>query len=393
MFLKGFEETGIVGLVRFAGEVSSLAEFRAAIFDIGSANFRLGYSGEDAPRKTFRNAVSRRKYPIAISFGDINDVYIDDTNALKSGAFTLSWPVHHGVVKNWDDFEKVLSYGVRSVKVGMEEHQCLICTSPTADLTQKEKMAEIFLETFSVPSLSYQATDALSLLGHKKTTGLVVESGEGITTVSAFVNSYKLVLASTSVRVGGKSVTSYLLEKIRDDKLTGSTGWAVAEEIKEKECYVPMDYAAEIQDAKAGKINVDVRMPNGSVKVLGAERIKAGDFMFRPRIWGLEMPGIHEMVRNAIRRCKPDDRNSLWESIVLAGGNTMMKGFVERFRKEMEQIAPKGVKVGVIADERREIAPFAGASLVAGIQAFSQISVTREEYAETGKEVIAQKCS
>ena len=394
MFLQRLQETAR-SFTSFAG-VQSLSEFHGVIFDIGSSNFRVGYAGEETPRKVFRNAVSHRKYPIAITTGAISDTYIDDSDVLKSGALTLSWPVHHGIIKNWDDFEKVLSYGVRSVKVQMEEHPCLVCTSPVSDVKQKQKLAEIFLETFYVPSILYQPTDALSLLAYKKKTGLVVESGEGLTTISAFVDGYKQVFASRSVRVGGRSVTAYLLEKIRDDKLTGATGWTVAEEIKEKYCYVPMEYASEIKEAKAGKLNMELRMPNGTLKVIGPERIKVGDFLFRPRIWGLQSEGIHELATQAIRRTKLDVRDKIWDSIVLAGGNTLMNGFVERFKHEMEKVKPEGVTVNVLASEDRENAAFLGASFVAGMPSFAHISITREAYEEAGMDslqFIEQRCT
>ena len=373
---------------------TSLDDFdKAVILDIGSGNFRIGMSGDVEPMKTFRNTVGHAKYPMGISLSGFHDLYINEEEITRSGAVGLNWPVHHGIVKDWKDFERIISYAVRSERISLEEHQVLMCVSPLCTHAQFEKMSEILFETFNVPSVAFQPTDALSLLAHRKTTGLVVESGEGVTTVSAYIDAYKWILSSKSVKIGGRSVTSYLRSKINENVLAGTSGWVITEGIKEHQCFVPLDYEEAKEKAKSKEINWEWKMPNGKTKNLNVELVKTGDFMFRPRIWGIEMPGIHEMARDAIQRCKPEDRLKMWQNIVLAGGNTLMKGFVERFKSEMQKLAPEGVTVKVIADEKRINAPFEGGSLVSEMSTFGQITLTREDYEDSGtkEEIIAER--
>lgn len=61
---------------------------------------------------------------------------------------------------------------------------------------------------------------------------------------------------------------------------------------------------------------------------LGSERFRAPEILFDPEIIGLEYPGIHQIVVDAINRTDLDLRKSLFGNIVLSGGSTLTKGIV-----------------------------------------------------------------
>lgn len=133
----------------------------------------------------------------------------------------------------------------------------------------------------------------------------------------------------------------------------------IVKKIKEKYCSLseyPLDDKSA-DDRK--KYKTPYLLPDGSVIELSYERVRAPEIMFAPEKIGLEYPGrfvqfyssnsddlgVHELLVNTIKKCDIDLRKTLYSEIVLAGGNTLIEKFPERFINETRKIAPKDVKV------------------------------------------------
>jgi actin-related protein len=76
-------------------------------------------------------------------------------------------------------------------------------------------------------------------------------------------------------------------------------------------------------------------LPDGSQVLLNKEKILAPEILFAPERIGLEYPGIHEMVVSAIKKCDLDLRKQLYNSIITAGGTTLLHGFGDRLHKSI----------------------------------------------------------
>uniref|UniRef100_A0A0M3I7N7 Actin n=1 Tax=Ascaris lumbricoides TaxID=6252 RepID=A0A0M3I7N7_ASCLU len=69
----------------------------------------------------------------------------------------------------------------KGVQIFAEEHPVLLTEAPLNPLRNREKSAEIFFETFNVPALHIQMQAVLSLYSTGRTTGVVLDSGDGVT--------------------------------------------------------------------------------------------------------------------------------------------------------------------------------------------------------------------
>lgn len=76
-------------------------------------------------------------------------------------------------------------------------------------------MAEIFFEEFSVPGLYAAQQPNLSLYAFGKTTGLVVESGDGVTQCVPIYEGYTIENAIDRIDLGGRDITDYLKLQLR----------------------------------------------------------------------------------------------------------------------------------------------------------------------------------
>lgn len=77
-------------------------------------------------------------------------------------------------------------------------------------------MTEIMFETFNVPSLYIACQAVLALYSTGRTTGLVLDSGDGVTTTVPIYEGYALPHAIERNNFAGREVTHHL-HKLLDE--------------------------------------------------------------------------------------------------------------------------------------------------------------------------------
>ena len=106
---------------------------------------------------------------------------------------------------------------------------------------------------------------------------------------------------------------------------------------------------------------------------MGSERFRAPEILFDPEIIGLEYPGVHQIVVDAINRTDLDLRRSLYSNIVLSGGSTLTKGFGDRLLSEVQKLAVKDMKIKIFAPPERKYSTWIGGSILAGLSTFRKV--------------------
>lgn len=96
--------------------------------------------------------------------------------------------------------------------------------------------------------------------------------------------------------------------------------------------------------------------------------------MFNPELIGLEYPGVHQIVVDAINRTDLDLRKSLYGNIVLSGGSTLTKGFPDRMLSELQKLAVKDMRIKIFAPPERKYSTWIGGSILAGLSTFRKVS-------------------
>ena len=85
-------------------------EVTAVVIDNGSGMCKAGFAGDDAPRSVFSTMVGRPKMPGIMVGLDQKEVYVGEEAQQKRGVLRIENPIEHGIVKNWDDMEKLWNY-------------------------------------------------------------------------------------------------------------------------------------------------------------------------------------------------------------------------------------------------------------------------------------------
>ena len=86
-----------------------------------------------------------------------------------------------------------------------------------------------------------------------------------------------------------------------------------------------------------------------------------------------------------------DLRRILYSNIVLSGGSTLFKGFGDRLLSEVKKITPKDIKIRISAPQERLYSTWIGGSILASLDTFKKMWVSKREYNEDGFKAIHRK--
>lgn len=367
------------------------------VIDNGSGVLKAGFAGVDHPKVLFPTYVGRPKHTRVMAGAIEGDYFVGRKAEEWRGLLKIRYPIEHGIIKDWNDMENIWHHTYSELKCQAEQHPVLLTEAPLNPKKNREKAAEIFFETFNVPAFYISIQAVLSLYASGRTTGAVMDIGDGVSHIVPIYEGFALPHAMQRIDLAGRDVTNHLQLLLRK---AGYYFYTSAEKeivraIKESACYVAFDPNKEeelLENEKGGKASSHkFKLPDGNIIEVGPERFRAPEILFHPELVGEEFPGVHECLDYAIQKADLDLRKTLYSNIVLAGGSTLFPGFGDRLLNELRHLAPKDIKIKISAPPERKYSTWMGGSIFASLTTFKKMWISSEEYDEDGASVVFRK--
>nr|XP_016496078.1 PREDICTED: actin-related protein 5-like isoform X1 [Nicotiana tabacum] len=123
--------------------------------------------------------------------------------------------------------------------------------------------------------------------------------------------------------------------------------------------------------------------------ILGVERFRCPEVLFKPNLIGIDQSGLDEMVGVSLRRLPTWGQglgDKMTTSILMTGGSCLYPGMAERLEAGIRMIRPCGTPIKVLRATDPIMDAWRGASTYAAAMQFPQQTFSRMDYYEKGED-------
>lgn len=339
---------------------------KVVVLDNGTGFVKCGFSGSNFPASIFPAVVGRpvlradermQQQHQAAAGGSklpqLKDIMCGDEASQMRQYLQMSYPMENGQVRNWEDMQLLWDYTFTErlalAASGTGKHQQptygdykILLTEPPLNPTKnRERMTEIMFEQYGFGGVYIAIQAVLTLYAQGLLTGVVVDSGDGVTHIVPVYDGYALPHLTKRLDVAGRDITKYLIKLLllRGYAFNRTADFETIRQVKEDLCYIGHDLSMESRLSRDTTVLVEkYTLPDGRVITVGSERYEAPECLFQPHLIDVESPGVGELLFNCIQGADIDVRPELYKHIVLSGGTSMYPGLPTRLEKEVRQL-------------------------------------------------------
>lgn len=380
------------------------------VCDNGTGFVKVGYAGQNFPSYIYPSMIGRpiiRAEEELLENVQLKEVMCGDEASAARHSLEVKYPVENGIIKNWDDMELLWNYTFyEKLQIHPQDNKILLTEPPMNPAKNREKLIETMFEKYSFGACNVSIQAMLTLYAQGLLTGVVVDTGDGVTHVIPVYDGFVPQHLIRRLDVAGRHITQYLIKLLllRGYAFNRTADFETVRQIKEKVCYVAYDINQERKLAlETTCLMENYTLPDGRVIKIGRERFEAAEALFSPHLIDCEKPGMADMVFDMIQSADIDTRPEYYKHIVLSGGSSMYPGLPSRLEKDLKERYLKDVlkgnvermkkfKIAIEDPPRRKYMVFLGGSVLADIMKDRQeFWMTKQDYDEGGMQAVLKK--
>eukprot|EP00033_Pygsuia_biforma_P000471 GCRY01000557.1.p1 GENE.GCRY01000557.1~~GCRY01000557.1.p1 ORF type:complete len:391 (+),score=69.85 GCRY01000557.1:160-1332(+) len=375
---------------------------KVIVCDNGTGFVKVGFAGSNFPHSIFPSMVGRPilRFEEKVDNVELKEIMCGDDASNARNFLQVSYPLDNGIIRNWEDCKHLWNYTFNE-KLDIDTSECkiLLTEPPLNPKKNRELMIQTMFEEYNFQGVYVSIQAVLTLYAQGLLTGVVVDSGDGVTHIVPVFEGFALPHLTRRLDVAGRDITRYLIKLLllRGYAFNRTADFETVRMIKEKLCYVAYDTKQEQQlGLETTYLMEQYKLPDGRVIKVGSERFEAPEALFNPNLIDVDGVGVSELLFNCIQAADIDTRPEFYKHIVLSGGSSMYPGLPSRLEKDMRQLYLERVlkgdesrlskfKIRIEDPPRRKHMVFLGGAVLAEIMKDKEsFWISKKEYDEQG---------
>ena len=222
------------------------------VFDNGSGYLKAGLSSAEIPSVTMPALIGRPmlRYAEKLEEIELKPIMIGDEVVPVRSLLELTYPMKEGIIVNEEDMGLLWDYCIKK-KLGingdLKDRKILLTEAPSNPNDNKKKMGEIVFEKLGLGYFNIEPQAKLTLFCEGLETGIILDSGDGVTHCIPIVSSFILHHQIKRLDIAGRHITDYLIKllQIKGYAFNSTADFELVREIKEKYCFVSCDIESD----------------------------------------------------------------------------------------------------------------------------------------------------
>jgi actin-related protein 2 len=208
-------------LISYLNILLIMEKSRCVILDNGSGYLKAGFSTNDIPLYTIPALVGRPmlRYEEHIEAFEIKPIMIGDQVIPVRQMLEIKHPMKEGIIEDKDDMELLWKYCLVD-KMGIDQSELsnlklMLTEAPMNPIKNKETMAEIIFEKMGIGYFNIEPQAKLSLLCEGLESGVVFDSGDGVTHCIPIYSNTVLHHQIKRLNIAGRHITDYMIRLLQ----------------------------------------------------------------------------------------------------------------------------------------------------------------------------------
>ena len=351
--------------------INNSEDLQTMIFDLGSYNYRIGYSGNDRPSFIFP----------PIKFTEKDDY--EFLTSQKGDGFFVD-------IKKFEDFfDDFISD--KELNSTLSQGSLLFSEPIIHDKSQRMNLTEFLFEKYEIGGLFFCNNSVLSSFSYGKCSCLVFDSGHSQSNVVPVHDGMIIKNSLNFFNLNGKNMDEIIINGLIKTQCQERDNWNILQKVQILSDLKDMIFTPDNDDNNKKYVLPDKKCIDIKDEFISCTKKETENKLFN------ETSNLKSIILKSISSVVLDIKKELINNIFICGGNSLIfNNYLNDLKDSLvkQLVAGTVVKLATHPSKiERSLASFLGASIISSLNIYKETIVKKEEYEEHGSIIIEKKCA